>query len=316
MPEWLIEEGIGEHRAALFDGGHIVAARVDWPGPLAAGLVEDAVLVARTVGSTRGTARFANGEEALVDRLPREAGEGRPLRLEVTRPAFWEKSRRKLAQARPTSDPARPAPTLAEALGGRVVRHFDGWDELWTDAFTGGVDFSGGTLEFSPTSAFTAIDVDGSLPPRELALAAVPELAKAIRRFDLAGSIVVDFPTLSTKADRQSVDAALAEALADWSHERTAMNGFGLVQLVARRERASLLELLRRWPDAAARMLLRRAERVAEPGTLLLTANSRVKAAFWSDWEIELARRTGREIAWRIDDELAWSAGFAQAVPR
>lgn len=314
MAEWLVEEGIGEHRAALMEGDGIIAARLDWPGPLAAGLIEDAVLLSRATGSTRGSARFANGEEALVDGLPRDAREGAPLRLEVTRAAMWEKSRRKPAHSRVTSRPPRPATTLAEAVGGKVVRHFEGWDELWSDAVTGVLEFSGGALEFSPTSAFTAIDVDGALPSRELALAAVPELAKAIRRFDLSGSIVVDFPTLSAKTDRQSVDRALAKALTGWPHERTAMNGFGLVQLVARRERASLLELVRRWPDAAARMLLRRAERVTEPGTLLLTANSRVKAAFWGDWESELARRTGRTIAWRIDDALAYNASFAQAV--
>ena len=36
---------------------------------------------------------------------------------------------------------------------------------------------------------------------RALALAAVPALASAIRRMDLAGSITIDFPTLSDKAD-------------------------------------------------------------------------------------------------------------------
>lgn len=314
MAEWLVEEGIGEHRAVLVENGEIVAARLDWPGPLAAGLIDDAVLISRSAGSTRGTARFTNGEEALVDALPRDAREGAPLRLEVTRPDMLEKSRRKLAQARPSTRPPRPAPTLAETLGGKVVRRFEGWDEIWAEAYTGVVEFAGGSLEFSPTSAFVAVDVDGTLPPRELALAAVPALARAIRRFDLAGSIVIDFPTLSAKADRQAVDSALAESLAGWSHERTAINGFGLVQLVARRERASLLELLRRRPDASARLLLRRAEGVTEPGKLLLTAHSRVKAAFHRDWESQLARRTGREIAWRVDDDLAWHAVFAQAV--
>lgn len=315
MADWLIEEGIGEHRAVLVERGEIVAARLDWPGALAAGLVADAVLISRATGSARGTARFSNGEEALVDRLPREAGEGAPLRLEVTRAALSEHTRTKRAQARPTGKPSRPAPSLAEALGGRVVRGFDGWEELWAEAFLGTASFAGGSLTIERTAGLTVIDIDGELTVRALALAATPALAGAIRRYDLAGAIAIDFPTLPAKADRQAVDAALAEALAGWPHERTAMNGFGLVQLVARRERPSLLDLLSRKTAAAARLLLRRAERVDEPGTLQLSANSRVRAAIQSEWETELAHRTGRTIAWRIDDSLASEAVFAQAVP-
>lgn len=314
MAEWLIEEGVGEHRAVLVDHGEVLAARLDWPGALAPGQVEDAVLTSRAAGSPRGTARFASGEEALVDGLPREASEGARLRLVITRTAIWEKHRSKLARARLTSEAIRPAPTLAQSLGGRVVRSLPGWDELWSEAMQQNIDFSGGSLVIEPTSALIAIDIDGTLPPRELALAAVPAIARAIRRFDLSGSLVIDFPTLEARADRRAIDTALGQALADWPHEATAMNGFGLVQLVARRERPSLLELLARRPDATARMLLRRAERVSEPGVLLLTAPSRVKTAFHGDWEAELCRRTGREVRWHIDDLLAPWACFAQAV--
>ena len=315
MPEWLVEEGIGEHRAVLVEGGEILAARLDWPGPLKAGLVEDAILISRAAGSPRGTARFANGEEALVDGLPRDANEGAKLRLIVKRTALDDGFRRKLAQARPTSDPIRPAPTLAQSLGARIVPCFDGWDELWSEASQGSVEFAGGALRVEQTTALIAIDIDGTLPPKSLALASVPVIARTIRRFDLAGSIVIDFPTLEAKADRRAIDAALETELADWPHERTAMNGFGLVQLVARRERPSLLELLGMWPDATARLLLRRAERVREPGALLLTALPQVRRATLPDWGLELARRTGREIRWEIDKSLAPQACFAQAVP-
>lgn len=315
MAEWLVEQGIGEERAVLVEGGEILAAKIDWPGSLASGLVEDAVLISRTSASSRGTARFSNGELALVDSLPRDASEGKALRLLVTRPAIFENSRAKLAQARPTTDEPRLAPRLAEVLDARLVRHFDGWDELWADAYSGTYEFAGGQLQFTVCPAFTAIDIDGHLPARELALAAVPALAQSIRQFNLGGSVVIDFPTLSAKADRQAVDSALAEALASWPHERTAMNGFGLVQLVARLERPSLLDCMMRWPDAAVRLLLRRAEQVTEPGSLLLTAHPRIKAAMWSEWESELARRTGRLIAWKLDETLAPNAAFAQAVP-
>jgi len=323
LAEWLVEEGIGEERALLVEGGEAIAARLHWPGGLAAGQVEDAVLAHFDPARRRGTARFANGEEALVDRLPAGSREGARLRLEVTRAAIAERGRLKRAHARPSEIATRPAPSLAEALAGeghaaRVVRRFPAgtWEELWAEAWDGEVAFASGSLLFSVTPAMTLVDIDGAAGPPTLAREAVVPLARAIRRFDLGGAVGVDFPSLASKADRRAIDEALDAALAGWPHERTAMNGFGFVQLVARLERASLLHRLAlARAGAAARMLLRRAEQVDEPGALLLAANPAVTARLSEAWLAELARRTGREIRVEADAALALEACFAQAVP-
>lgn len=321
--DWLVEEGIGEHRAIQLRGGNIVAARLDWPGGLAAGQIEDAVLISRRSGSKRGTVRFASGEEALIDGLPADASEGAQLRAAVTRSAIAETGRFKLAQARPTKDAPRRAPSLAERLreqghAVRVVRRFPeegDWDDLFAEAWHGEIAFAGGSLTISPTPAMTLIDIDGNLPAAALALAAVPQIAAALSRFDLGGSIGIDFPTLSAKEDRRAVDQALAAALAHWPHERTAINGFGFVQLVARLERPPLLHrVVQNRAGAAARLLLRHAERVDDPGALLLTTHPQVRTAIKPAWEAELAHRTGRELRWRGDPSLALGGGFAQAV--
>lgn len=321
---WRVEEGIGEERALLYDGERAVAARMRWPGALEAGQVEDALLVSRTKGATRGRMRFAGGEEALIDRLPRGAGEGGSLRVGITRSAIAERGRSKLAHARPTDAAPRSPPTLAQALaaGGHAVetvRRFSGpdWDELWSQAWEAAVAFPGGTLLFAPTAAMTLIDIDGTLASRELALAAVAPLAEAIRRFDLGGSVGVDFPTLETRAERKRLDEALATALADWDHERTAINGFGFVQLVARLERPSLLHRLAMdRAGAAARRLLRQAEAIEDAGALLLTCHPAVEAALRPDWLEQLTRRAGREVRTATDPALALEGGFAQIVPR
>jgi hypothetical protein len=315
LAEWIVEHGIGEERALLVEGDVALAARLHWPGGLAAGQIEDAVLAHFDPARRRGTARFASGEEALVDRLPADAREGAPLRLEVTRAAMAERGRLKRAQARPSEVAPRPAPSLP----GEAVRRFPAglWEEVWAEAWAGEVAFASGSLLFSVTPAMTLVDIDGSGAPATLAREAAKPLARAIRRFDLGGAIGVDFPSLERKDDRRAVDSTLGEALTDWPHERTAMNGFGFVQLVARLERPSLLHRLAlSRAGAAARMLLRRAEQVEEPGALLLTAHPAVIARLSEDWLAELARRTGREARPAIDPGLALDGGFAQAVPR
>lgn len=318
-----MEQGIGEERALLVANEGVLAARLHWPGGLAAGQVEDAVLAHFDPARRRGMARFDCGEEALVDRLPADSREGTSIRLEVTRAAVAERGRLKRAQARPSEAAPRPAPSLAEALSPygasvRAVRRFPAgsWEELWAEAWSGEVDFASGSLLFAPTPAMTLIDIDGTAPPAALAREAVTPLARALRRFDLGGSIGIDFPTLERKEDRRAVDQALGEVLSDWPHERTAMNGFGFVQLVARLERPSLLHRLRHSrAEAAARMLLRRAENVEEPGALLLSAHPAVQAKLPKPWLAELGRRTGREIRLAADPALALESGFAQAVP-
>lgn len=322
MAEWLVEKGIGETRAILVEAGQVLAARLEWPGKLVAGEVAEATLTSRRSGSSRGTVLFPNGEEALIDGLPAAASKGACVRAIITRSAIAETGRLKRAQARFTDRAPRPAPPLVERLreegtSARVVNRFpeDPWFEIIAEALDGTIAFEGGSITVTPTPAMTLIDVDGDLPPRALALAAVPTIAAAIGRLDLAGSIGIDFPTLERKEDRRTVDESLAAALAHWPHQSTAMNGFGFVQFVARLERPSIIQRVRQERvTAAARLLLRRAESVSEPGLLLLTAHPRVCAALAAPWLDELARRTGRTIRLREDGGLALEGGFAQAL--
>lgn len=326
-PEWLIEEGIGESRAILLDGDTIVAGRLHWPGGITLGQIEDATVIELKPHAgqrRRGTVRFANGELAHVARLPRDTSEGAKVRVEVTRESLAERGRLKLAQAVYSEGDLRPAPSLAEQIASdgdsvRIVRRFPdngGWEELWSEAWSGDVSFSGGALILSDTPAMTLVDVDLNDHFEALYFNGLPVLARTLARMNIGGNIGIDFPTLD-KSDRKAVDDRLAILLADWSHERTAMNGFGFVQIIARMGQPSLLQRISRHRvGAAARLALRRAEMVEGPGITLLTIHPALKAKIKPEWLDELRRRTGRDVRIETGPGLALEAPHAQLVPR
>ena len=324
MAEWFVEHGIGETRGVRLEGGEIGEARLDWSEPLAPGAIVEARLASRLRNSTRGTAQLTGGSQVLVDRLPPDVTEGAAIRLLVTRPALAETGRLKLARGRISDAPPRPAPTLAESLAAEghavhEVRRFpDGdWNALMAEAFAREVTFQGGALVLTPTPAMVLVDIDGDAPPARLALAACAPLAAALRRLDIGGSVGIDFPTLADKADRARVDAALAGALAGRPHERTAMNGFGFVQLVARLTRPSILHRAAFHPAAAAaRLLLRRAELLEGAGDLALAGHPALAPHLTPALLAELTRRTGRTARFRPDPTLALEAPQAQLVAR
>lgn len=328
MAEWLIENGIGEIRAVRLEGGEIAEARLEWPGELAAGAVVAARLVARGKGASRGTAELADGTRVLVDRLGRGATEGRLVHLEITRPALAEAGRGKLARACLSTAEPHPAPSLAERLAaaGHAVREVarfpaGDWNALLAEAFAGEISFPGGALLLSPTPAMTLVDIDGEADPRTLALAACAPIASTLRRFDIGGSIGIDFPSLADRADRRAVDTKLSAALAGspdpWRHERTAVNGFGFVQLIARLERPSLIHRAAFHSAATAvRLLLRRAEMLAGPGVGELRGHPALAAHLRPEWLALLDRHTGRAHRFRPDPALAIDTPQAQIVPR
>jgi len=79
-----------------------------------------------------------------------------------------------------------------------------------------------------------------------------------IRRHGIAGSIGIDLPTAGSKAARLAAGEAV-DAILPQPFERTAVNGFGFVQVVRPRQRASLVELAQDRAGFEARALLRRA---------------------------------------------------------
>lgn len=328
MPDWIVERGIGETRAALIDGDTILEAVIEPDGVYRAGTVLEARLVARMAERGQGIVAWPDGDvaagEALLRPLPRDVTQGGLLRVEIVREAIDEPGKGKRALARPAPDTARRAgPTLIETLpGARLLDHFApdrleaaGWSALLEEAWTGEATFADGALRLSLTPAMALIDVDGVTAPSRLMADGAAAAARMVRRLGVTGSIGIDLPTSPDKAARtaaaEAIDAALPQPF-----ERTAVNGFGFVQIVRRRLRRSLPELYAAEPVLShARALLRRAERTGGAGERTLTAAPAIidALAARADWLAELEQRVAAPITLRADPALPISAGHAQA---
>jgi hypothetical protein len=307
LPDWLSEQGIGETRMALVVGDEILEARVLPHGIAVAGLK----LPARLIRAGRNAVvRDETGNEYLLPNGAAGIPEGAELEIVVTRSAIpgtepWKRPLARIAgQGDGLSDPvAATAGTFPQS-----------WNDLVEEARSGIVRFAGGELRIEPTAAMTVIDVDGHLLPDELAIAGAAEAAKAIRRLDIGGSIGIDLPTAGSKVVRQRAAEAI-DAHLPQPFERTAVNGFGFVQVVRPRRRASLIELAQDRASFEARALLRRAA-FEPPGPKRLVAHPAVAAMIEAhpEWLEALSRQVGGTVGLRVDPALPISGAYAESA--
>lgn len=331
MAEWLYEAGIGEERAALVDTDNmIVEARIEPTNKaLRVGEVLEMRLVEKQAGGARGIARSVVGNhEALIDRPP-AIDMGRVFMATVVREAIPEPGAIKRAKVRATPDiEAQAAPTLLDhiiATGvpvrtvmphGVDLMEAAGWSESLEEAARGEVRFPGGALRISLTPAMTLIDIDGDIAPSDLALAGAEAAGAAILRMGITGSIGIDFPTVAGKAERLAIAAAI-DAHIPQPFERTAVNGFGFLQIIRPRFRASICEQMRYdAPESQARALLRRVQRSGIIGAAEIVAHPRVIAVLeeHEGWITTLSAHQGGAITLRADAAMAMSAGYATKV--
>ena len=330
MAEWLYEAGIGEARAALIEDGEIVEARIEREGE---GPRVGAIVGAKLVEAGRGgkgalvALDWPGAPQATLTGLPPSTSTGARLIVEITRMALRERGRDKPARARMAEAGADVgdgpdlrariaatgiAVTELQPSGADRLEHA-GWSELIDSVRTGHWPFAGGALWVDATPAMLLIDIDGEGDALALALAGAREAVALIRRCDIGGSIGIDFPSVPDRAGRQAIDAAVDAALTG-AFERTAVNGFGFMQIVRRRERPSLIEQVRLDPVATdAALLLRQAERAVGTGDLTLSARGAVidRIAAHAHWIETLQKRTGRAVR-LIADPAVKGAGHAQ----
>ncbi|MEM1133750.1 MAG: ribonuclease E/G [Pseudomonadota bacterium] len=320
MSRWLVERGIGETRAALIEDDRLIAARI-WRDSLLphAGQILDATL--ETANPPQ--ARLSDGSIIALAKEAKGISEGGNLRVRVRRGPIVERSglhdRIKPARAAPAKSDAvligedwlallgdsqhpaelvslapPPAPDpLAEC----------GWNDLMAEAMSGVIAFPDGELLITPTPAMTVIDVDGSGPTPSLVCNAAKAIALALHRLDIGGVIAIDFPTLERREERHRAADAFDAAMIG-PFERTAINGFGLMQVVRKRLGPSLVELSQLRPlETAILQLLRQAERWEQPGDIVLVVDQAGADMLNtnSGWLEQLSKRTGRAVTMQPD---------------
>ena len=305
MPEWLVERGIGETRTALFEGEELLQARVLLDGVVPAGAMIDA----RLQSTGRNAIAVAAGQEYLLPKGSQRETQGAAVRIEVTREPLgglepWKRPLARLLDHESGPDPIPDGRTVAGFPAGA-------WEELMEEARSGTIAFVGGELRIAVTSAMTLIDIDGYLPAADLCIAGAKAAVRAIRRHAISGSIGIDFPGGTDKAAKFAASAVIDAGLPK-PFERTAINGFGLMQIVRPRRHASTFELALDRPAFEARALLRHAG--AEVGAIRLVAHPAVVAVLdgQSGWVDRLSRAVGGNVTLRSDARLAMSAGHAE----
>lgn len=210
------------------------------PKPLRANLTEGQSLAVKVTAPARGHkgARLTLKNVEQPQALPPHPGvitsPGGALQLALQNRTGWpiwfdhSATRAELTDVAPAASMLAPRPDADWCLAVR---------QAWRDAISPEVPFTGGSLTIEQTEAATVIDVNGTGDRLTLNLAAARTAAAELRRRNIGGLVMTDFPDMTEKAHRQQVFAAMEQALADDPQpvQLTALDGFSTMRLTRRR---------------------------------------------------------------------------------
>src|SRR5258708_12509016 len=170
LPEWRVERGIGETRAALVENGEIVEARSELNDMVRAGSVIKARLVNLGLDGRNAIAVGEGGAEYMLPRGAPGVTQGATLAIEITRETIPGAEPWKLPLARMTDRASAPAERSKDWIGAREIVFPTPRDELGEvgghdligQSRTGVVAFPGAELRISPHPAITLITLDCS----------------------------------------------------------------------------------------------------------------------------------------------------------
>lgn len=295
MTELWTDDAPGERRAALIENGKVVEIHMQ----------RDLLPVLGEQGLGRIDRKTLSGSYVIGDegheiliRGKIEQPEGVQISYEVTREGIAEPGRVKPAEAKQIY--VTPTPTYKDAIWSQRLLDFGPRpksvtvDEIFGDALAGTSHVGDIGVHFQRTKAGLVFDIDGIGDPFVINNFAAKEIARLLRLFQVGGMAVIDFLALDSKIQRQEIAEIFdsASALDRRPFERSAINGFGMMQVVRSRQRPSVLDHLfgthisSLSTETKALWLLRETAKSAGFGVRQITASSKVASLMLSPtWE-------------------------------
>lgn len=312
LAELWLDDAPAERRAALVEDGQIVEIHIQREGQLAVGEVG----TARIGSKTKAGAYLITdeGREMLVRRGVTPP-KGSKVVYCITRAAIAEPGLVKLAEARLMDELPSPLPnaeTLWEArlqATGAETRRCADISDGFELALAGASQAGDATISFQRTKAGLIFDIDGTGDAMVINITAAVEIARLLRLYQVGAMVMIDFIAVESKQDRQAIaDAFRTASAADpRPYESTAVNGFGMMQVVRARQRPSVLDILfgtriaSLSDETQALWLLRQASKSSGFGTRTITAPTAVAtllvAPDWQQYRQDVERMTGAALA-------------------
>ena len=312
LAELWLDDAPGERRAALVEDGQIVEIHIQREGQFAVGEIGTARVDRKTKAGAYLTAE--DGREMLVRRAVMPP-EGSKAIYHITRAAIAEPGLVKLAEARLIDELPSPLPnaetlweTRLQATGAETRRNAD-ISEGFELALAGASQAGDATISFQRTKAGLIFDIDGTGDPMAINIAAAGEIARLLRLYQVGAMAMIDFIAVEAKQDRQAIaDAFRTASISDpRPYESTAVNGFGMMQIVRARPRPSVLDILfgtriaSLSDETQALWLLRQASASSGFGARTITAPTAVAtllaAPDWQKYREAVERMTGAALA-------------------
>ena len=313
------DDAPGERRAAFVENGNIVEIHIQ----------RDALWALGECGAGRIDRKTPSGAYVIADdnselllRSKMGAPEGARIMFEVTREAIAEPGRNKppeIILREGVCEPlmgkdalweARVASLEPSAINASIAEGFD-------VAIAGQSQRGDVTISFQRTKAGLVFDIDGIGDAFAINMIAATEIARLLRLYQVGAMVLIDFVSMESKAQRTQIAEAFdAASVADLRpFERTAINGYGMMQVVRARPRPSVLDQLFGTRIAAlsdetqAYWLLRAVAESHGFGVRSVTARPEVATLLqsegWAAWRAAAVRLAGADMVVVADEKAA-----------